>query len=246
MTTMRRFLSPMLTALVSVIIFLTYSGDIAAQKLYLIQEEVADSKTLLPPPPQPGSPEFLADEYHFFQAKLLRDTPRGEQAVQDADMSDKALLKFAESFGLEITKETMPQTYELLMRSKECFGGIGCKEAKEYYRRTRPFVYYGESSMTPESDEWMKTNYSYPSGHSANYYGLAYILCALRPERQNEILKRADEGAYSRVIAGCHWMSDIKAARIIAGAVFARLQANDEYLAQFRKARKEVRRMCGK
>lgn len=41
-------------------------------------------------------------------------------------------------------------------------------------------------------------------------------------------------------------MSDIKAARIIAGAVFARLQANDEYLAQFRKARKEVRRMCGK
>lgn len=92
----------------------------------------------------------------------------------------------------------------------------------------------------------MKTNYSYPSGHSANYYGLAYILCALRPERQNEILKRADEGAYSRVIAGCHWMSDIKAARIIAGAVFARLQANDEYLAQFRKARKEVRGMCGK
>lgn len=239
---MRRFLSSMLTALISVIVFLAYSGDITAQKLYLTQEEVADSKTLLPPPPQPGSPEFLADEYHFFQTKLLRDTPRGEQAVQDADMSDKALLKFADSFGLEITEEAMPQTYELLMRSKECFGGIGCKEAKEYYKRTRPFVYYGESSLTPESDEWMKTNYSYPSGHSANYYGLAYILCTLRPERQNEILQRADEGAYSRVIAGCHWMSDIKAARIIAAAVFARLQACDEYQSQFRKAQKEVRK----
>ena len=232
----------MLTALVSVIIFLAYSGNVAAQKLYLSQEDVASSKTLLPPPPQPGSPEFLADEYHFLQAKLLRDTLRGEQAIQDADMSDKVLLKFEESFGLAITKETMPQTYELLTRSMECFGGLGCKEAKEYYRRTRPFVYYGESSRTPASDEWMKTNYSYPSGHSANYYGLAYILCALRPERQNEILQRADEGAYSRVIAGCHWMIDIKAARIIAAAVFARLQASDEYQSQFRKAHKEVRK----
>ena len=232
----------MLTVLISVILFLTCSENIAAQKLYLSQEDVADSKTLLPPPPQPGSPEFLSDEYHFFQAKLLRDTPRGEQAIQDADMSDKALLKFEESFGFAITKETMPQTYELLMRSKECFGGLGCKEAKEYYKRTRPFAYYGESSLTHWDDGWMKTNYSYPSGHSANYYGLAYILCSLRPERQNEILQRADEGAYSRVIAGCHWMSDIKAARIIAGAVFARLQASDEYQTQFRKAQKEVRK----
>lgn len=243
---MRRLFSSILAVALAVTALFAFPQYASAQKVkcYLSPEAFASSKTILPPPPQPRSPEFLADEYHYFQAKLLRDTPRGEQAIKDADMSDKALLKFAESFGFEITKETMPETYTLLMRSKECFGSYGCNEAKEYYKRTRPFVYYGESSLTHWDDEWMKKNYSYPSGHSANYYGLAYILCALRPERQNEILMRADEGAYSRVIAGCHWMSDIKAARVIAGAVFARLQADEEYAAQFRKAQREVRKMC--
>ena len=209
-------------------------------KPYLSPELVASSLATLPAPPQPGTVEFLADEYSYFKAKLLRDTPRGAQAVADADMGPKVLLQFREAFGYEITEESMPATYNLLMRAKECFGTYGCGEAKQHYRRTRPFVYYGTSSLTPWNDEWLKTNYSYPSGHSANFYGLACIMIALNPERQNEIMQRAEEGAYSRVIVGAHWLSDTEAAKIVALCVFARLQADPEYLADFALAKKEI------
>ncbi len=209
-------------------------------KPYLSPESVPSGKIILPPPPEPGSVEFLIDEYYYFQAKLLRDTPRGAQAIEDSKMGDGVLLQFKREFGFEITKEKMPHTYHLLMRAKECFGSYGCNEAKEYYHRTRPFVYYGESSLTPWDDEWLKTNYSYPSGHSANFYGLACIMSALNPERQNALYQRAEMGAYSRVIAGCHWISDIRAARVIALMVFARLQTDPEYLADFQLAKQEV------
>lgn len=207
---------------------------------YLTAEDVASSSTILPPPPSPGTVEFLLDEYYYFQSKLLRNTPRGDQAIEDADMGPSVLLRFEDAFGLKITEKNMPATYHVLMRAKECFGSVGCNEAKDYYHRIRPFVYYGESSLTSWDDEWLKTNYSYPSGHSANYYGLACIMCALNPSRQNEIYLRAEEGAYSRVIAGCHWMSDIKAARVIAMVVYSRLQTCPEYLSDFKLAKKEV------
>ena len=207
---------------------------------YLTPEDVASSKTILPPPPEPGSVEFLVDEYYYFQSKLLRDTPRGLQAIEDAKMGETVLLQFEEAFGFRITQETMPATFHLLMRSKECFGSAGCNEAKEYYHRTRPFVFYGESSLTSWDDEWLMTNYSYPSGHSANFYGLACIMSALNPARQNELYLRAEDGAYSRVIAGCHWMSDIRAARVIALMVFSRLQSCPEYIEDYKLAKEEV------
>ena len=220
----------------------------AAQSLepYMSQEAVANSLTVLPAPPEPGSVEFLLDEYCYYQAKLLRDTPRGAQAIVDAKMDGTVLLQFADSFGLTITQETMPQTYTLLMRAKECFGTYGCKAAKEHYKRTRPFVYFDEPSFTPQDERWLRGNGSYPSGHSANFYGLSYILCTLRPECQDAILKRGEDGAYSRVIVGVHWMSDIQAARIVAAAVFARLQTDEEYMAQWRLAKEEVDRALGR
>ena len=211
--------------------------------LYLTAEDVASSKILLPPPPEPGSPEFAVDEHAHFQAKLLRDTPRGKQAIEDAVMEPYSLVRWKEAFGLEITRETMPATYHLLLRSQECFGTLGCNEAKNYYHRTRPFVFYGERSLTYWKDEWLKKNFSYPSGHSANYYGLAAILSALNPARQTELYLRAEEGAYSRVIAGCHWLSDTRASRLVALAVFARLQSCPEYVADFKRAKAEVDRL---
>ena len=221
---------------------------LSAQSLkpYMSQEAVANSLNVLPPPPEPGSVEFLVDQYYYYQGKLLRDTPRGEQAVVDAKMDGTVLLQFAESFGLTITQETMPQTYELLMRAKECFGTYGCSAAKNHYQRTRPFVYFDEPSLTPDDERWLRHNGSYPSGHSANFYGLSYILCTLRPECQDAILRRGEDGAFSRVIVGVHWMSDVRAAHVVAAAVFARLQTDEDYMAQWRLAKEEVDRALGR
>ena len=222
---------------------------LAAQndKPYLSEEEVRSSVQLLPPPPAEGSIEFLMDKFAFWEYYRLRttDPERAAQAVADADLSDVG-VKFAEAFGLEVNPETMPETYLLLSRSRECFGSSGSNEAKRYYRRTRPFVYFESHTLTPNDEGWLRTNYSYPSGHTANYFGLAYILADLRPERTEALQRRAEQGGISRLIVGAHWASDVAAGKMVAASVYEFLKKNPEFQAQFRKAQVEVQcRLAG-
>lgn len=236
---MKRFVTGLLLAV------LTVSG-LRAQELppYLSEADVMSSVSLLAPPPQEGSIEFLLDKIAYWEYFRLRtaDPERAQQAMADADMSDAVLLKFEEAFGLAITPETLPETYLLLMRSKECFGSSGSNEAKRFYKRTRPFVYFNSPSLVPEDEGWLRTNYSYPSGHSANYHGLALILTDLRPECREAIQQRAEQGGISRLIVGVHWASDVAAGRIVAASVYERLKQNPEFMQQFQKAKAEVQR----
>lgn len=210
---------------------------------YLSEADVSSSVKLLPPPPAEGSIEFLMDKIAYWEYFRLRTTnpERAQQAIIDADMSDAVLLQFKDAFGLEITRESMPETYLLLMRSKECFGSSGSNEAKRTYKRTRPFVYFNTQTLTPGDDHWLRTNYSYPSGHTANFFGLALILTELRPECREALQERAEQGGISRAIVGAHWASDVAAGKTIACAVYEVLRRNLDYQGQFRKAAEEVR-----
>lgn len=56
---------------------------------------------------------------------------------------------------------------------------------------------------------------------------------------RDALLKEGFEYGRSRVIAGFHWQSDVDAARVVAGAAFARLHTGKTYLKQLKKAQKE-------
>lgn len=234
---MKRFLSAILTM---VLIWV----PLVAQDYepYLSEDEVTSSVRLLPPPPEEGTIEFLLDKFAYWEYYRLRttDPERAAQAVADADMSDVG-EKFSEAFGLTVTRESMPETWLLLARSRESFGSSGSNEAKRYYMRTRPFVYFESHTLTPDDEGWLRTNYSYPSGHTANYFGIAYILAELRPERAEALQRRAEQGGISRLIVGAHWASDVAAGKMVAASVYEYLKRNPEYREQFRKAEAEVR-----
>ena len=236
---MKRLLVTFLTALL-------FWAGLPAQgfKPYLSESDVKNSVQLLPPPPAEGSVEFLLDKithWTYFRERTA-DPARAKQAVADARMSDIG-LKFKEAFGLEITQEKMPETYLLVMRSRECFGSSGCGGAKNYYKRTRPFVYFSCPTLVPDDEGWLRDNGSYPSGHTANFFGIAYVLSELRPERAEALLARANEGGISRLIVGVHWASDVAAGKIVAASVYEYLKENKEYRAQFKKAQAEVQRL---
>lgn len=209
--------------------------------LYFLEiSEVPNSLELLPPPPAPGSILFLNDKAQYEWGKMQRDTPRGDQAVTDARVNgDGVPMAFSEAFGVEINKDKTPEIYKLVINMREDAGDLATRHAKEHYMRVRPFSFFHENTCNPEQQQELSTNGSYPSGHTAIGWATALVLAEINPDRQNEILQRGYQMGQSRVICGYHFQSDVDAARLVASGVVARLHANDAFMNQLAKAKKE-------
>ncbi|MCD7900462.1 MAG: phosphatase PAP2 family protein [Bacteroides sp.] len=216
----------------------------APKSTYLDITEVPNSLDLLPPPPKENSTLFLNDKAQYEWGLLQRDTPRGEQAVQDARVDGNGVpLAFSEAFGIEITKEATPEIHKLVLTMREDAGDLATRHAKKHYLRVRPFILFNQMTCNPEQQEELSTNGSYPSGHTAIGWATALVLAEINVDRQNEILKRGYEMGQSRVICGYHFQSDVDAARLVASAVVARLHANDAFTSQLQKAKKEFAKL---
>lgn len=213
-------------------------------RYFLKDSEVANSLDLLPPPPEAGTILFLYDKERYDWGKLQRDTPRGDQAAQDARVDGNGVpLAFSEAFGIEISKEKTPEIHKLIINMREDAGDLATRNAKNHYMRVRPFSFFNEMTCNPEQQKELSTNGSYPSGHTAIGWATALVLAEINPDRQNEILKRGFEMGQSRVICGYHFQSDVDAARIVSSAVVARLHANDAFMKQLNKAKAEFARL---
>lgn len=212
---------------------------------YLKSTDVVNSLNLLPPPPQPGSAQFNYDEAQYKWGKMQRITPRGKQAAQDARLGGEGISRaFSEAFGTTISQENTPEIFALITRMQEDAGDLATRDAKVHYMRMRPFLFFGEQSLTPDDEPFLKTNGSYPSGHTSIGWATALVLAEINVDRQDEIIKRGYEFGQSRVICGVHYQSDVDAGRIVASALVARLHADAAFTAQLAKAKKEFARLC--
>lgn len=211
---------------------------------YLNYNDVASSLKLLPAPPQPGSAQFNYDKAQYEWGKMQRITPRAKQAFNDANLNDEGLARaYSEAFGTTLSKENTPEIYKLMTHMQEDAGDLATREAKNYYTRMRPFLFFKEQSLTPNDEKWLAGNGSYPSGHTSKGWAVALVLAEINVERQNEILKRGFEIGQSRVICGVHYQSDVDAGRVVGSALVARLHANDAFNAQLAKAKKEFAKL---
>ncbi|BDH46234.1 acid phosphatase [Salmonella enterica subsp. enterica serovar Choleraesuis] len=207
---------------------------------YLKNSQAIDSLALLPPPPAIGSIAFLNDQALYEQGRLLRDTPRGKLAVEDANLSSGGIANaFAEAFGHPITAKETPELHKLLTNMIEDAGDLATRSAKEKYMRIRPFAFYGVPTCNTTEQDKLSKNGSYPSGHTSIGWATALVLAEINPGHQDAILKRGYELGQSRVICGYHWQSDVDAARVVGSAVVATLHTNPAFTAQLAKAKQE-------
>ncbi len=213
---------------------------------YLAADEHPNSLELLPAPPAEGSAAFARDQEISKESFALRGNSRWDQAIRDAELSFPAAADaFTEVVGFEITEEGTPYLYRVLRRTL-ADAGLSTYAAKDHYSRSRPFMLNGKPICTPEEEEHLRKDGSYPSGHTAIGWAWALILCEVVPQHTDAILARGYEFGQSRIICNVHWQSDADAGRIMGAAAVARLHANEDFLSDLKRAKWEVASMLNK
>jgi acid phosphatase (class A) len=201
----------------------------------------ANSLALLPPPPKDGSAAFARDEEAARASFKLRGSARWDQAIADANLAFPAATDaFSDTLGFEITEKDTPHLY-LLLRRTLTDAGLSTYTAKNHYQRKRPFMLNNQPIGTPDEEEGLRKDGSYPSGHTAIGWAWALILCEIVPDRTDAILARGYAFGQSRVICNVHWQSDVDAGRIMGAAAVARLHADEDFLADLEKAKAEAK-----
>ncbi|MDF7667643.1 phosphatase PAP2 family protein [Orbaceae bacterium ESL0727] len=223
--------------------------DVTTHPDYYFTKEGSEvnSLALLPPPPNADSVSFLRDKALYEQGKLLRSTPRGKLAHDDADSSKEGIAKAVSlGFRFPINEKDTPELYKLITKMRDDAGELGTRSAKETYMRVRPFAFFKEPTCRPEDEKELSTNGSYPSGHTSYGWATALILAEIDPANRDKILQRGYEMGQSRVICGYHWQSDVDAGRVTGAASVSQLHANTDFMAQLQKAKDEFAHLTEK
>lgn len=215
-----------------------------AQKPLLDSLQMPNAVYFLPAPPDTASAAFQYDKAQYRWGKEQRkDSTRLAIAVTDAVWSIDNICKiYSGVLGFEISEQNAPAIYRMLTLGLLTTDQAG-KLPKNHYMRTRPYVYYGEPTIYPSDEAWLRTNGSYPSGHTILGWSAALLLTELAPDKADTIMARGYMYGQSRVIAGYHWQSDVDAARLVASAAVARLHADRRFLKLMKKARREYKKL---
>ena len=213
---------------------------------YFTQGEMPDMMVFLPGPPDSTSVAFMNDVARYYWGKEMRKDPeRAAQATRDAVYGLETILtEFEEAFGMKITKEDTPEIYKVLLEGTATCDSICTKPKREYMRR-RPFMVFNEPTLTPEDEEALRKNGSFPSGHTLLGWSSALLMMEINPDRATEILARGYRYGENRLVVGAHWQSDTDAARLAASAAYARLHTSERFLEQMKKARAEYAEKTG-
>ena len=211
-----------------------------AQKPLLDSMQMPNAVHFLPAPPDTASAAFQYDKAQYRWGKEQRkDSTRLAIAVNDAIWSIDNICKiYSGVLGFEISEQNAPAIYRMLTLGLLTTDQAG-KLPKNHYMRTRPYVFYNEPTIYPSDEAWLRTNGSYPSGHTILGWSAALLLTEMAPDKADTIMARGYMYGQSRVIAGYHWQSDVDAARLVASAAVARLHADKRFLKLMKKARRE-------
>lgn len=205
--------------------------------LWILTEGLVDPARLLPPPYKDGSDLQKADLAEVERVYHGRSPERRAQAEWDDKHESVAL--FANVLGPKFDLTRLPLTAKLV-NEVDNDQAVAANIAKRYFLRNRPWA-IDPSLVACDYKPNAKPLTSYPSGHATLGYSTGYILAALMPEKAQGIQARAQDYAYSRIVCGAHYPSDIEASHVLGTAVAMMMLENPAFHAQFEAARDELR-----
>jgi len=194
---------------------------------------------ILPSPPAADSAQTKAELEELHRIEAARTDAEAAQAVWD-DKNENVFL-YKTVFGDMFTPEKLPLTAAFAKRVKND-EGINTDDAKTGFHRVRP--YNLDKSLHAICETKTKDD-SYPSGHTTSGYLLGLALIDLVPEKRDEILARAENYGYDRLVCGVHYRSDLAASRALAYAIHAVMTQSPQYQAEMAPARAELRAALG-
>jgi acid phosphatase (class A) len=213
---------------------------------YLSKDEIPNSLQLVPPPPEEGSAALMLDQEMAGKYVALEDEARKEQASKDAVLSfPEATEAFNIVLDVEISEENTPHLYMILRRTL-ADAGLSTYAAKNHYQRQRPFMLNNTPICTPDEEEALRKDGSYPSGHTAIGWAWALILSEVFPTQADVILERGKEFGISRNVCNVHWHSDVVYGRMMGAAAVAVLHSNPDFMIDLEAAKTEVRELIEK
>ncbi|MBX7220681.1 MAG: phosphatase PAP2 family protein [Blastocatellia bacterium] len=210
----------------------TASSQTAAS-LYLAVTE-ADLKKLLPPPPVDASKQHQSEVAVMLDLQAKR-TPAQEKEAQAQDKL--SLTVFADVLGKDFDAQHFPKTDAFLTRLIQNAGPV-TEMGKELWKRPRPFVTYGQIQPCLRRSQ----SNSYPSGHATIAQLWARTLAEVFPKQRAAILRKGDQIALNRVIAGVHYPSDIAAGKKLGEFLFTQARKNPAFLADLKQVKEECQK----
>ena len=207
------------------------------QTLHVLTAEQLDPGKLLPPPVKDGTDLQKADLAEVERVYHSRSAERRAQAEWD-DKHESVELFFA-TLGPQFDLNKLPATAKL-MAVVDNEQSVAANIVKRYFLRNRPWA-IDPSLVACDYRPNAPPLTSYPSGHATLSYSEGYILAQLMPEKAQPILARAQEYAYSRVVCGAHYPTDIEASHVLGVELAMMMLRDPGFAAQFEAARAELR-----
>ena len=190
-----------------------------------------DGVALLAPPPAPGSEEEAAD------LQMSRELVKARTDVETARAKVNAKLTiftFTQAIGPIFQPGKFPKSEALMAEIRKEMREV-VNAPKNYWKRKRP--YQMDSSLVFGQPE---DSYSYPSGHSTVGTVDALMLAELFPEKREAILALGRQIGWDRVLTGYHFVTDVRAGRVLAQAIVRQLMDSPAFQHDLAEAKAEI------
>jgi acid phosphatase (class A) len=205
---------------------------------HFLESEPEQFAAQFAPPPGPDSPATRAE---LDELLALQATRTHEQVTAARADRKTRIERFYPALGFAAEAPRLPALERLAERIEDDVR-IYIRAAKDRFRRLRPYEI--ERRVQTCIDD-VRGDLSFPSGHAAFGWAMAYLLEGMVPERSAELQARAEEFARQRMLCGVHFRSDLEAGRIGAQRLLAEMELDPDFRAEQAAARAEVRAALG-